>query len=226
MIKRVGGILAVVGLIVFMLLGTQVDANASMISYAALQSSSSGAAKEQEAAYDSDLEKSNITVDDFRLWWSEGKVTKAYITPEHDLIYFGKTPGRSGYGYETFHIISITEDDFNEMEKSDIDYDFSSIERVDEDFLKEYNDGDITVTTEQDAIFFEAEINDAHKQYVCTDFEKEYLYKLAEQKEVMEKHEDNKRDIFFVIWAVLFFISPLIGFAICKAIDKATDKRC
>lgn len=212
MIKRVSGLLATIGLMVLTLLGTQVDAKAMSMSTLMLQQQAalSAAAQREEAAYDSDLEKSSISIDDFRLWWSEGKVIKAYITPEHDLIYFGKTPGRDGYGYKTYHVISITEDDYKEMENSDIKYVFSSIERVDEDFLKEYNDGDVTITTAQDAIFFEAEINDTYKYYVCTDFDKEYLYRLVEKKEAMEKREDAKDDIMFVAFPVIILLLPFI----------------
>lgn len=212
MIKKFSGFLAACGVAALMLMGTQVDAKAMSMSTLMLQQQAALSAAEQqkEAAYDSDLEKSSITIDDFRLWWSEGKITKAYITPEHDLIYFGKTPGRSGYGYETFHVIPITEDDYNKMEKSDIEYSFSPIERADEDLLKEFNNGDTTVTSEQDAIFFKVETNSVYKSYVCTDFDKEYMYKLVEKKEAIERREDARDDIMFVAFPVIILLLPFI----------------
>lgn len=208
MIKKFSGFLAACGVAALMLMGTQVDAKAMSMSTLMLQRQAALSAAEQrkEAAYDSDLEKSNITIDDFRAWWGEDKITVAYITPEHDLIFFGKTPGKDGYGYETFHAITITEDDYSKMEKSDIEYSFSPIERVDEDFLKEHKDGKVTITSEQDAIYFWAEIAGTSKRCICTDFDKEYVYTLLEDDKVVESEEHVKE----VAFVPLFFLGLFV----------------
>lgn len=210
MTKKFSVILATCGIAILMLMGTQVDAKAMSISMMMLP--------QAEVSYDSDLEKSDITVNDFRAWWSENKITTAYITAEHDLIYFGKTPRENGYGYKTYHIVSITEDDYNKMEKSDIEYSFSPIERVDENFLKENKDEKVTVTSEQDAIFFESKVDGTYKKYICTDFDQEYMYTLLEDNKVIETKESLKALVKIPLFSLVFVVAFLVVFlaAACR----------